>query len=359
MSQKTVSEWLPRKYRNCLYASALSNLHGQHRNRLDDFTYHHVSDHFALFKNSETWILAFRGTDPGNDMRFLGVNILTSKQKQLPYEERTKILSPYCPVDAVLGCASTSDAHAIDTNLALAGGQSSRYNNGKGSDWAIDSSSDCWADKLIAYREEVNSRLHSLMVLKVREVLESLPKRVKTVYITGHSLGGNLAAFVSWNLRGSVRNKIHAVLFDPGYGPGRSMIGRLLHWLPLCKEPTIHTTFNAEFPKLVDGSSHSKVLTSGPHDLLPLPKRSEDWDIPILCFREITDAFSFMSVEVWPTINFILRGSQRYLGVKFHSICNFFTDREFKALTGDTCVNPDRLKYVESFEVTGNTDILR
>ena len=78
MSQKTVSEWLPRDYRNCLYACALANLHGQARSRLDGFKYVDVSDHFAVYKSTRTWIIAFRGTDAGDDIRFLGTNMLTN-----------------------------------------------------------------------------------------------------------------------------------------------------------------------------------------------------------------------------------------------------------------------------------------
>jgi hypothetical protein len=109
--------------------------------------------------------------------------------------------------------------------------------------------------------------------------------------------------------------------------------------------------------KLVDGTTGPEDLVQGPTMLKESPTRSRDWDIPIICFREENDAFSYLSKTMWPTVNFRYRGSTRYLGVDFHSICTFFTTEEYEHLTHipviKSCEKTDYQKSVESFEVTG------
>jgi hypothetical protein len=368
-SQKVVSQLLPRPMRHCLYACALANNSGEARDNLDGFAYMDLSDHYAVFQNADTLIIAFRGTDAGNDIRFLGAHVLSEAQKRLPYESRAKILSPYCPADAVVGCANVAVASAVDTNLAvvptyktdLAGGLNqvylkSRYGpEASGPLWSIDSSSDCWADKQIAYRDEVNSRLHQLMASQVQNLVNRAPKRVQTIYITGHSLGGNLAAFCAYNYVGPRRSKLSVVLFDPGSGPGRSLIGRFLHRIPVCPAPTLPEKVGPSKPELVDGRSvQGPIIRPSKDVFVPFPMKASEWDIPIVCFREDTDAFSYMSTSWWPTVNFRFRKTPRYLGVTFHSICNFFTDAEYKALVGyPFCKTKDSDRFVESYIISG------
>jgi hypothetical protein len=367
-SQQIISQALPLEYRNCLYATIIAtNERQQRHNKLEGFRYVDLSDHFAFFQNEDTWIFAFRGTDPSNDMRFLGVPIFTEAEKRLPYEQRVEILKPYCPANAFLGCGDPQKVRPVDTNAAFDGpdtpkdlvagqkifqGTSSLHSRrSKRSPWYIDSSSDCWADYHIAFQSESTSRLHQIMLYRITELIINKPNRIKHIFITGHSLGGNIAAFIGANYEGPHRDYMMIVPFDPGSGPDKTLLHRVLHRIPICDSDTFMVT-SIERPKI--------LMEVPPRTYVNVKDSRKFWTImKILSFREENDVLSYMSKDWMPTINFQLRGSDRYLSANYHSINNMVPNDLYMFLTNETSlkdlpyVHEDNKKYILQFYISG------
>ena len=179
--------------KDCLYACVIAKGHNStksvlpkgsfYRRSFGDYTYaNESSDSFAIFVNDRRVIIAFRGTDFSDDLRFVGKQIFTQEELATLDPEQRKI--------------------RIQEELQF-GVKCGRY-------------SDCFTDQRIAKGHNL-SPLHGLLYQIVSPLLKTL--KDKSVILTGSSMGGNLAIYVARIFAASNGLELPVVAFTPAFGP--------------------------------------------------------------------------------------------------------------------------------------------
>lgn len=288
------------------------------------------NESIAVFQGNDADIIAFRGTQFGSPERFLGLPasaILTAAEQALLPSERASILMQYCPSNSGVGCSKTTTARP--GRLPLTGGL------------VIDSGSDCMADSAITHRREHESRLHQLCADRYQSLATKLKKKSRRLYVTGHSLGGSLAAFSMHN--GTIKGEL--VLFSAGAGPDGPIPMIFENLFTVCKSKR---TTN-------DSSPSDPVIVPSKRSYLAMPRRDDAWPASTIMYREACDVVSGYGVSWWPTISFVFRRNETsYCEVlprktDSHSLVNYLPNSVYR----DWCPGPEALPLDETKEVSG------
>lgn len=356
---------MPVEHRACLAACAMSYNFDVPRLRGDcprrDFTVkdfkkslsfsylRDLSDEtLVVYANETMCIFAFRGTQFNSPERFLGLPadaVLSPEEQELTPNERAQILMQYCPSNSGVGCSKTTTsapgvlpAEVPEVMSTLTGGL------------VIDSGSDCIADSAITHRREHLSRLHQLCADRYDELAKLFRKNKVKLFATGHSLGGNLAAF-------SVANssiKANLVLFTAGAGPEGAITGIVENLFSLCQNKR---------KNLDERPAEAKVFPKK-KSYKELPRTEDAWAKNTIMYREACDVVSAYGISWWPTISFLFRRNETsYCEIlprktDSHSLANYVpNDLYIQWCPGIEDLPRDESKDVSGFE--GQPDDLK
>jgi hypothetical protein len=312
------------------------------------------TDHLGVFvakrRVRNRVILAFRGTDLTDPKRILGIDarvLFTKNQMKLDPNERRFLTQKYCPASSYVGCL-LEDAPTVKTSNGKPQfvSQEAFEKRVSGGVMPIDSASDCAADTSIARQEEHLSRLHRFQADALYRMLQLFAKSRfganADVYVTGHSLGGSLAAYSVCNtvLREGRPLNVHLVMFSPGSGPGRvsTLLSKYLSQ-PCTGTDTVGKAKQETAAAVLQAASLLHPEPAGTFE--ELQRNSEFWTQNVLScmsYREQCDGVSFSSANWWPTTSFELSGSApssfRCQGSEFHSVVNYMAPETYERLTG-------------------------
>lgn len=398
--QMFIEDYLSVSEKACLYASVLAygvdssyrKLPGMFDRRsfyLDGVPYKYVkelsTDFMAVFiKTSSSKaeiIVAFRGTQGDHPERFLGVPArvaLTYDQMSLSDDEREKVLAKGCPALAAVGCnSSTANWRLFTTNnntnvpsqqkvgKELRGGDvfgaisgatyrgaaalaNTTYNGAAATakfvfptlniPVVLERSSDCLADYEIVTQNEDNSKLHRMAALALYNLLQGTQKHTKTitVMVTGHSLGGSLAAFAAWQAAERGFKDVKVRLFTPGSGAGK--VAGSITWTNGCKTTNVlELQTQVEEVMRAEQSLGSSALDL-PFPVKPFPHASmKRWEgLDVVMIREHSDVVSFPAwtpFTWYPTRSFVTGYKSTLPNATMHGLFNYMPDATFVALT--------------------------
>lgn len=414
-----IEDYLKAPQRACLYASQLAYGHEEkktllrgefyrHGFEVEDSRYQYVprlsNDHMAVFllkrekrSRTNTFIIAFRGTDGSNPQRFIGLppeQFLTERQRNvLGADERTELIAKFCPREAAVGCGTGKFSTLPTTYGAESLPSTSRIQQALdlgGGNVVIDRASDCQADALIVTGSEASSRLHQFQAQSFETICDAIFSRSSSaqVFVTGHSLGGSLAAFAAANyvhthptIRNS--NQLFVVLFSAGSGKTGSLGSASqsgMQLLNTCKNTT--GILNDERDQILDTrlETAEAVLRASSQVHPPsLPRtwfsdyKTPSWwtGIPIAMFRETCDVVSSSATGWWPTKSFRLSGSLAPYNAKclvnstYHGLAMYMSDKTSLKLQGtmtwtllsdgrtSPSYQPEKSRYIIGETITG------
>jgi pimeloyl-ACP methyl ester carboxylesterase len=324
------------------------------------------NESIATFLRDGEAIIAFRGTQLNSPSRFLGMpnSILSPAEQELPALKRANILASYCPARAGVGCSKldpvpipTDRPDVIDPRQSdfelrkrFKLGRSMRAGRSmsRSRTLYLDGASDCVADEAIVYQQEYKSRLHQLCADNLERLLDALFARGFRVYVTGHSLGGSLAAFALWNYPNFSKQNVSLVLFTAGSGPGTAGLVDFASQFIQCKDKISNARGTPELRRgdLVPKRSSYK----------PMPRDPFEWTIPVVMYREICDVVSAFAVSWFPTISFVFqRNEGQYCDfaprkTDSHSLETYMPDKIFRQWGEPSGAVSDHSKHVSGFQ---------
>lgn len=324
------------------------------------------SDTVGVFVHSDAIIIAYRGTQGGSPERFLGIpaeySLTRHQRNELTEEDRINLLATGCPSSAAVGCnrevLGTRIVYntRLNTTVATSAQANVAFRGGVATDVVLEQSSDCLADLHIVQQQEHTSKLHKYATIALHNLLQGISKRTVPVYVTGHSLGGSLAAFATWQMVKSypelAARITKVVLYTAGAGLGSSASAAL--WaVNGCS--AVDGLTKQDIASAVLRAAQQVVPAPLAKAFDPMPRDMLEWKtagVNIVQIREACDVVSFpstLSPNWYPTVSFYLKGSSltNFLGyvtrgyalekcvpgAKNHGLSSYMSDEQFWNIT--------------------------